>query len=80
MTYEELIRTVSTIVETEKIYKKNLVLTYALDEKNHRQMNGQLFYKSNPPSATFVPSDEFEIELGGIVVKFIKEPVPEPSL
>ena len=72
MTYEELIETLSVIVENDKIYKKCLTLTYALDEKNHRQMNEQLFYKSNPLSATFIPSDVFEVEISGILVRFVK--------
>ena len=54
MNYEELIQTISAIVESGAIYKKGLTLVYELDEKNHRQMNEQLFYKSNPVTAKFV--------------------------
>ncbi len=72
MNYEELIETVSLMVENEKIYKQGLSLIYVLNEKNHKQMNEQLFYKSNPITTKFIPSDEFEVELGGIIVKFIK--------
>ena len=32
----------------------------------------QLFYKSNPATAKFIPSEEFEVELGGVLVKFVK--------
>lgn len=73
MHYKELIETISAIVENELISKNGLSLTYVLDEKNHSLINEQLFYKSNPPAAKFKPSDEFEVELGGIVVKFIKK-------
>jgi hypothetical protein len=72
MTYEELIVTVSFLVESDKVLKTGLTLVYELTEKNHKQMNEQLFYKSNPPSVVFIPSDEFEVELGGILVKFVK--------
>jgi hypothetical protein len=72
MNYEELIETISTIVENEKIFKTGLTLVYELNEKNHKQMNEQLFYKSNPATAKFIASDEFEVELGGVLVKFVK--------
>ncbi len=37
-------------------------------------MNEELFYKSNPsPDKQIAPVDEFEVELGGILVKFVKE-------
>ncbi len=73
MKYEELINTISIISENDMIYKKGLTLTYSLSEKNHRQMNQHLFVKSNPVDTSFIPSDEFEVELGGIIVKFVKE-------
>lgn len=72
MNYEELIETVSLMVENEKIYKKGLTIVYELDEINHKQMNEQLFYKSNPPTAKFTKTHEFEVEMGGIIVKFVK--------
>ena len=37
-------------------------------------MNQQLFYKSNPATATFTPSDVFEVEINGILVRFVKQP------
>lgn len=72
MNYEQLIETVSLIVENEKIYKTGLTLIYELSEKNHKQMNEQLFYKSNPATETFKQSDEFEVMLGDILIKFVK--------
>lgn len=73
MTYEELIETVSIMVENEKIYKVGLTLVYELNELNHKQMNEQLFYKSNPATTKFVPSDDFEVEVEGVIVKFVKQ-------
>lgn len=72
MTYEQLIETVSVMVENEKIYNTGLTLVYELDSRNYKQMNEQLFYKSNPATAQFIPSDDFEVELGGVIVKFVK--------
>lgn len=73
MNYEELIESVSLIVENEKIYKNGMTIIYELTDLNHKQMNEELFYKSNPPSAQFVKTEEFEVELGGIIIKFVKQ-------
>jgi hypothetical protein len=72
MNYDHLIETVSLIVENPKIVKEGLTLVYELESKNHRKMNEHLFYMSNSNGTPFVPSEEFEVEIGGIVVKFIK--------
>jgi hypothetical protein len=73
MRYEDLISTVTSIVNDETIYKEGLVLVYLLNERNHIQMNEELFYKSNPSTAQFEPTEEFEAEIGGILIKFIKK-------
>ena len=73
MNYEKLIETISTVVNTEEIYKVGLTLLYELPEKLHKQMDEHLFYKANPNSIEFVHRDEIELEVGGIKVKFIKK-------
>ena len=73
MTYEKLIETVSLILENDNIYKNGLTLTYSLTPKNHKAMNEILFYKSNPPSANPILTDEFEVEIEGILIKFVKK-------
>jgi len=73
MSYKELIETISLMVENDKIYKKGLTLVYELNEKNHKQMNETLFYKSNPIDAAYINTDVFEVELGGILIKLIKK-------
>lgn len=72
MSYEELIETVSLIVENEKIQKVGLTLFYELPEDQHNAINHALFLKTNPYSTKFEPSDEFEVMLGTILVKFKK--------
>jgi hypothetical protein len=72
MTYEDLIETISEILGNDKIQKKGLVLTYFLTEKNHHKMNEHLFYKSNPITEKFETSDEFEVEIDGLLIKFVK--------
>jgi hypothetical protein len=72
MTYEQLIETISLIVENEKIKKVGLTLFYELPETQHNAINEALFHKANPYSTNFKTNDEFEVMLGGILVKFKK--------
>ena len=73
MTYEQLIETISSILDNETIYKNGLSLTYELTPKNHKAMNEMLFYKSNPITEKPILTDEFEVDFDGIVVKFTKK-------
>lgn len=73
MTYEKLIETVSLILENNNIYKNGLTLTYTLSHKNHKAMNEELFYKTNPPNVNLILTDEFEVEIEGILIKFVKK-------
>jgi hypothetical protein len=73
MTYEQLISTISSILEDETIHKNGLSLTYELTPKNHKAMNEFLFYKSNPITSNPILTDEFEADFDGIVVKFTKK-------
>lgn len=74
MTYDELITTVSAIINNPEINKVGLTLTYELPEKLHRKMNENFFYEVNSPSETPVQSDIFEVEVEGMVIKFVKKP------
>lgn len=71
MNYEALIKTVSEIVDNPNIEKNGLVLMYELPEAIHNQMNEELFYKLKQ-GVIFVPSDIFEIEIEGILIRFKK--------
>lgn len=73
MTYEQLISTITSILNDETIYKDGLLLTYELTPKNHKAMNETLFYKSNPITSNPIYSDKFEVDFDGIVVNFIKK-------
>lgn len=72
MTYEDLISTMTSIINDETITKKGLTLTYELTPQNHKAMNELLFYKSNPISVNPILTDEFEADFDGIIVKFVK--------
>jgi hypothetical protein len=73
MNYNELIDTISEIVNNEKIHKDGLTLVYTLDEQNHKKMDEHLFYKSNPNNIDFIHRDIVEVEIGGILIKFVKK-------
>ena len=73
MTYEQLIETVTSILNDETIHKNGLTLNYELVPKNHKAMNELLFYKSNPITDNPILTDEFEVDFDGLVVKFIKK-------
>ena len=72
MNYEELIETISEVVNNKKIYKEGLVLLYELDESSHIKMDEHLFFKSNP-DGKFEHREIVEVEIGGAVIRFIKK-------
>jgi len=73
MKYEDLIKTVSEILNNENISKSGLTLTYFLGEEKHNKMNEHLYYMSNPNGDSYVKNTEFEVEIEGLLVKFIKK-------
>jgi len=72
MTYEQLIETVSVMIADERIQKRGLILSYVLPEHEHRKINEVLFYKNNPTANFITYEDEFEIEIGVIIIKLTK--------
>ena len=73
MTYEDIITTISEIVNNEKIYKTGLTLVYELSELRHKQLDEHLFYKTNPEDTKFTHQDIIELEIGGVLVKFVRK-------
>ena len=75
MTYEIIIESVSEIVNNDLIYKEGLVLEYKLKEDVHLKMDEYFFYKTNPSAkkSEFEHMDEFEIEIGGVTIRFIQD-------
>jgi len=73
MKYHNLIETLSLIIENDKIYKKGLSLTYKLTPEEHVDMNEYLFFLNEEnKNKEFIQVDEFEVEMGGVIIKFIK--------
>lgn len=73
MNYEQLIETVSEIIDNDNIYKEGLILVYELDEKNHKKMDEHLFYKANTNNVKFTHRDVVEVVIGGVLIKFVKK-------
>jgi hypothetical protein len=72
MTYDKLIETISEILTNDKIQKNGLTLLYTLSERDHNYINELLYRKANPYAVEFEPTDEFEVVVEGILVKFKK--------
>jgi len=77
MNFDKLLQTVSEIVDNENIEKQGLTLTYELHPNAHLAMNMELYYRTNGSGDNFEPSDEFEVEIAGILIKFTKKVVTE---
>lgn len=72
MNYEKLIETLSAIIDNDKIEKTGLGLTYYLSDEDHLNLSVDLYYKTQQ-NDEFKPEEEFEVEIGGIIVKFLKK-------
>ncbi len=72
ITYDDIIKTISEIIENDNIYKKGLTLTYTVSDKHHFKLNETLYYKKNPNGDKFTNSDVIELELDGLTIKIIK--------
>lgn len=74
MTYDKLIETISEIVNNELIYKKGLILEYKLNKDEHKKLNEHFYYKTKANETTdFEYMDEFEVNVGGVEVRFLKD-------
>ena len=73
MRYEQLIETISEIVNNDKIYKDGLTLVYELPEELHRKTNEDIFYNVYKFDEEIVYSDTFEVEINNIIIKFVKK-------
>lgn len=71
MNYSQLITTISQIIENEDIYKEGLTLVYELEPQNHKKMDEHLFHMGNNPTGEFEHKDVIEVEISGVVIRFI---------
>ena len=75
MSYDDVIQTITEIVNNEKIKKDNLTMIYVLNKLEHKKLHEDIFYKINPPNAEFIDLNEFEIMLNGILLVFKKNEI-----
>lgn len=73
MTYQELIKSISEIVNNEDIIKEGMTLIYELDPENHEKMDEHLFYKVNDRTAKFEHHEIIELEIEGLMVNIINK-------
>lgn len=73
MSYDDLITTITEIVNNDLIKKEGLTLQYEVGEKTFKRLNEYFFYKSNPPDAEPISGEIFEIEIDGLIVRFVKK-------
>ena len=72
MRYDDLIQTISEIVNNDLINKNGLGLIYSLDEENHKNLSEHFFYKLNGDNNNiFEYTEEFEVEIGNMIIKFV---------
>jgi hypothetical protein len=73
MKYETVLLTIRNILENELIEKKGLSITYELDKASHKKLDEEIFIQIHGHLNGFDHQDIFEIELDGLLVKFIQK-------
>lgn len=73
MTYNKLIEIVSEIYNNENILKNGLILEYTLPEREYRELEEYFYYQeNNTPLAQIIHVPQFEVEIGEILVRLIR--------
>jgi len=72
LTLDDIIKTISVMVNNDDIIKEGLTLHYTIPEINHKKLDETLYYRSNPNGKDFEHRDVIEIELGGIDIFITK--------
>jgi hypothetical protein len=74
MNFDQLIETVSEIINNDKINKVGMSIVYNLDPLNHKQLREELYYRTESfDTSTDIGQEmDYELEIEGITFKFIK--------
>ena len=70
MTVDKVLEVARELMENENIPKDNLVISYKLDKETHRELDKELFYKTNNSISKFRHNKKIELNLGGITFLF----------
>jgi hypothetical protein len=69
MKLEKVIEIASFIYNSEEIPKEGLKMTYKISLEEHKNLDRELYIKSNN-SSEYKHNDDIEVNIGGIVFKF----------
>lgn len=75
MNYTELIDTIVEVINNDKINKQGLVLTYNLIPENHKKLQEELFYRTTQGNDKIEYKNEYELEMGGLIIRFVKDSI-----
>lgn len=70
---KKVIETVGEILMNDLIHKEGLSLTYKLDEEVHKKLDLEFYNKMVGHKDGFEYSEEFEVEINGMIIKFVKD-------
>ena len=70
MTVDKVLEVARELMENENIPKDNLVISYKLDKETHKELDKELFYKTNNSISKFRHNKKIELNLGGITFLF----------
>jgi hypothetical protein len=75
ITYNTILEIATEIVENDLIPTDNLIITYELEKINHEKLDEDLFYRfnKNNPEAKFEHTDVIEVNVAGVLFKFIQK-------
>ena len=73
MTYEKVLQTIKNILDNDLIVKEGLTLVYQLDKDNYKQLDEEIHIQLHGHLNGHTPSDMFETELGGVLIKFFQK-------
>jgi len=73
MNFNSLILSVSAMFNNPDILTDGLTLTYSLPEKKHRQLHEEIYFLRFGAEKQPELTEEFELAIGNIVLKFIKQ-------
>lgn len=71
MDYDDIVELASEIIKMDKVKKDGLIMYYELTNTQHRALNEHLYYRGNPKGTDFKHSDVIELDVSGLLFKFV---------
>ena len=70
MNLDKVLEIANECVSNEVIPTEDLIITYFLDSVNHKDLDEELFYKTNNNNTSFKHNKEIEVNIAGITFIF----------